>query len=227
MNRALRILTSSLLLAAGVLTLSAQKKSTGRNPELDAMNNTELITSLDLGKNADLVRQFQIKEATRLINGPFNPKTTGANVETYRNKEVIIITIPADKLFAPNETQLSDKAATYLTPLKRFLKPGEEDVWRVLLVMHTDNTGSEAYTDRLSMQRVESVFVWLQDAGASTSYLFPSARGASDPLNVTPEGGVKGANDTMQKRAANRRLEIYLIPGKKMLESAKKGRIAY
>lgn len=228
MNKVLKITISSiLLLTAGAIDAFAQKRAVARDPELDAMTNVELITSLDLGKSADLVRQFQVKEATRLINGPYNPKTTGANVETYRNKEVIIITIPSDLLFAPNETQLSSGAQAYLAPLKRYLKPGEEDVWRVLLVMHTDNTGSEIYTDHLSLQRVESVFLWLQESGAATSYLFPTARGASDPLVTTAGNGLKTANDTMEKRKANRRLEIFLIPGKKMLESAKKGRIAY
>lgn len=31
----------------------------------------------------------------------------------------------------------------------------------------------------------------------------------------------------MTNRAKNRRLEVYLVPGKKMLEQAKKGRIVF
>ena len=35
------------------------------------------------------------------------------------------------------------------------------------------------------------------------------------------------ANTSMENRDANRRLEIYLMPGEKMVEQAKKGRIAF
>ncbi len=34
-------------------------------------------------------------------------------------------------------------------------------------------------------------------------------------------------NNSVENRADNRRLEIYLVPGKKMLEQAKKGRIVF
>lgn len=221
------LIISALCLLA-LPALAGNKNGTTRIAELDAMSNRELLTSVDLGKQADLVREFQKKEATRLINGSYNPKKTGANVETYRNKEVIIITIPSDKLFAPNDTELRSDVATYLQPLRRYMKPGVEDMYRVLLVMHTDNTGSEAYTDMLSLKRVDAVFRWLNAAGYNTTYVFPSASGASDPLTEAGTAQSVGeANDSMEKRAANRRLEIYLIPGKKMLDAAKKGQISY
>ena len=34
-------------------------------------------------------------------------------------------------------------------------------------------------------------------------------------------------NNSMSNREKNRRLEVYLVPGKKMLEMAKKGRIVF
>ena len=34
-------------------------------------------------------------------------------------------------------------------------------------------------------------------------------------------------NNTMNNRSKNRRLEIYLMPGRRMLEQAKKGRIVF
>ena len=34
-------------------------------------------------------------------------------------------------------------------------------------------------------------------------------------------------NNSMSNRERNRRLEVYLVPGKKMLEQAKKGRIVF
>lgn len=227
MKRVLKCLTLSLLLLFGVLSSEAAKKG-GRNPELDAMSDKELITSVDPGKYSELVSAFQTKEATRLFNSTYNPDKNGSNVETYRNKEVIIITIPTDKLFLPNETSLRKSASVFLTPLKRYMKENSEDMYRVLMVMHTDNTGSEAYTDRLSLERAESVFNWFAENGCDTNYLFMRARGASEPNAVSGsyEDIIK-ANDTYEKRSANRRLEIFLIPGKRMIEAAKTGRIAF
>ena len=90
-------------------------------------------------------------------------------------------------------------------------------MYRVLMVMHTDNTGSTSYTDSLSLERVESIYEYLDDMGVDTRYLFPTGAGSTDPL--VP-------NNTADGRARNRRLEIYLIPGTLMQDEAKKGRIA-
>lgn len=227
MKKVLKYLIISLLITLSFAEVDAAKRK-GRDPELDAMSNKELITSVETGKQADLIRAFQTKEATRLFNGSYNPKRTGANVETYRNKEVIIITIPTDKLFAPNATDLKIGADAMLTPLKRYMKAESEDMYRVLMVMHTDNTGSEAYTDRLSLERAEAVFNWFEANGCDTDLLFVRARGASEPNTLSGSiSDIIKANDTYEKRAANRRLEIYLIPGKRMVDAAKKGRISF
>lgn len=230
MKKVSRFLTINLVISLSFCFFfsSAATRKRERSPELDAMSDKELLTSVDAGKSSELVSAFQTKEATRLYNGPFNPKKTGANVETYRNKEVIIITIPTDKLFDPNATSLKRDADNLLIPLKRYMKSESKDMYRVLMVMHTDNSGSETYTDNLSLKRAESVFNWFEANGCDTDYLFMRARGASEP-NMT-SGTIEdiiGANDTYEKRAANRRLEIFLIPGKRMIEAAKKGRISF
>lgn len=185
--------------------------------ELDNMTKDELLLSLQLNKYASLIKKFQIKEATRLINDVYKPKESGCNIETMRGGEVIIITIPSDLLFLPNEIELSGDYDKFLSPIKRYLK--KPDFYRVLLVMHTDNTGSETYTDNLSLDRVDSIFEWFESQQCDTTYLFPTASGASEPLL-----GIK--NNSAINRANNRRLEIYLIPGEEMLRQAKSGRIA-
>lgn len=219
------LLISGLIIAypcynanARKITATTQQEET-RVKELDDMTNDELLASVDLGKNAELVKKFQFNEAVRLINEKYNSKINGCNVETMRNGEVIIITIPSSLLFMPNDTTLRSDASEWLSPLKRYMKTDRPDMYRVLLNMHTDNTGSDEYTDQLSLQRVESVFGWFADNGSDTRYIFPSASGCTDPLP-----GV--SNNTMENRARNRRLEVYLIPGRLMLEAAKKGRIA-
>ena len=185
--------------------------------ELDEMTKEELLFSLALGKQAPLIKKFQEKEATRLLNNNYNPKKNGCNIETMRSGEVIIITIPTDLLFLPNEKTLIDDCDNFLSPIQRYLKT--PDFYRVLLVMHTDDTGSETYTDELSLDRVDAVFDWFETHNTNTTYLFPTASGASEPLFGTK-------NNTVKNRAKNRRLEIYLIPGEEMLRQAKLGRIA-
>lgn len=214
----MRRLSISLTISLAALVCSAAKpENNGRIAALDALSNEELIMSVPLKGQADLVRAFQEKEATRLIRGTYAPAKSGGNVETYRDKEVIIITVPAARLFGANSTELLEDASVWLDPLKRYLDPTRPDMYRVLLVMHTDNTGSTSYTDNLSLERVEAVYEYLDDLGVDTRYLFPTAAGATDPIHP---------NDTVDGRAANRRLEIYLIPGTRMQDEAKKGRIA-
>ena len=91
-------------------------------------------------------------------------------------------------------------------------------MFRVMLVMHTDNTGSEEYREQITIDRVESLFEWFEEAGCDTKYLFSYA--LADEMPLKP-------NDSMENRRANRRLEVYLVPGKKMVEEALKGRIAF
>lgn len=196
-----------------------RKETTEANSRIEALDELEFIDmlySVDVGKNSDLIQKFQTKEGkNRLLNGKYNPKGE-CSVEAFRNKEVLLVTIPAHLLFAPNMTELKSNASEYLAPIKRYLK--DPDMYRVLLVMHTDNTGSEEYRDQLTADRVNSVFDWFDNSGIDTKYLFSYALGDSMPLKP---------NDSIDNRKKNRRLEIYLMPGKKMVEQAQKGRIAF
>ena len=188
-----------------------------RDENLDDMSFIEMINSVPLDeKSAALIRKFQEREGrNRLHTRDYNSKN-GSSVETFRNKEVLLVTIPASKLFGPNETELRHGADAMLAPLKRYLK--DPDMYRVLMVMHTDNTGSEKYRDYITEERAASVFDWFASQGVETKYLFPYAMGDEMPLV---------RNNSMENRDKNRRLEVYLMPGKKMLDLAKKGRIVF
>lgn len=203
----------SIVLLSGIISISAQEN-------LEDMTFAQMIKSVDLSKEhkaADLIRKFQDLEARqKLMNGPLSPKQGKCNIESYRKKEVILVTIPASELFAPNSTELSEGASKYLNPLKRYMK--EPDMFRVLLVMHTDNTGSTQYRDNITADRVDAVTSWFEDQGVDTSFTFSYAFGDEAPL--VP-------NTSIENRDKNRRLEVYLMPGAKMLEDAKKGKIDF
>lgn len=213
------ILVFSALLILGNFVVEGKNPDNNtedRIAELDDMDFIEMLNSVETGTGSALIQKFQAKEGkNRLLNGKYNPSGE-CKVEAFRNKEVLLVTIPAHLLFDPNETELKNGAQDYLIPIKRYLK--DPDMFRVMLVMHTDNTGSEEYRDRLTVERVNSVFDWFEDSGVNTKYLFSYALGDEMPLKP---------NDSMENRRQNRRLEIYLVPGKKMVEQAQKGRIAF
>lgn len=215
-------LTVIVLLSSSVLSVGASSPKKpdvteeGRIEELDRMDFIEMLNSVDVKNTSELIQKFQTKEGkTRLLNGRYNPKSE-CTVEAFRNKEVLLVTIPAHLLFAPNMTELRKDAGDYLSPIRRYLK--DPDMYRVMLVMHTDNTGSEPYREQLTTDRVNAVFDWFEESGSDTRYLFSYSLGDDMPLRQ---------NDSMDNRDKNRRLEIYLLPGKKMVEQASKGRIAF
>lgn len=193
-----------------------EKEENARIQELDELDFIDMLNSVDTGLTSSLIQKFQAKEGkNKLLNGKYNPSGE-CTVEAFRNKEVLLITIPAHLLFAPNETELRDHAGEYLSPIRRYLK--DQDMFRVLLVMHTDNTGSEEYREQVTLERVNSVFDWFENSGSNTNYLFSYA--LADDMPLKP-------NNSMENRRGNRRLEIYLVPGTKMVEQAKSGRIAF
>lgn len=157
-------------------------------------------------KQADKIQDFQLDMAVAF-------KKSNYDVEIMRDDEVIVITIPASQLFDANDTVLSKIGEERLKPFLRMIKnPG---FYKMLLVMHSDNTGSEMYTLNLTRQRVNAIFDWFDEYG-SVDYVVPYALGDTDPIVD---------NNSVENRKRNRRLEIYLVPEKTMLQQAKKGTI--
>ena len=158
-------------------------------------------------KQADKIQDFQSDMAVAF-------KRSNYEVEIMRDDEVIVVTIPASQLFDANDTVLNSVGQALLKPFLRMLKnPG---FYKMLLVMHSDNTGSSQYTLNLTRQRVNAVFDWFEENG-SVDYVVPYALGETDPI---------ADNNSVENRKNNRRLEIYLVPEKTMIQQAKKGVIS-
>ena len=157
-------------------------------------------------KQADRVQDYQYEMAVAFKKANFD-------VEVMRDDEVIVVTIPASQLFDANDTVLNKLGEAQLKPfLSMLTNPG---FYKMLLVMHSDNTGSSAYTLNLTRQRVNAIFDWFEENG-SVDYVVPYALGETDPIVD---------NNSVESRKTNRRLEIFLIPEQTMLQQAKKGRI--
>lgn len=155
-------------------------------------------------KQADKIQDFQYDMAVAF-------KRSNYEVEVMREGEVIVVTLPASLLFEPNDTVLTTLGESQLKPFLRMIKnPG---FYKLLLVMHSDNTGSSEYTLNLTRQRVNVIFDWFDENG-SVDYVVPYALGETDPIVD---------NNSVENRKRNRRLEIYLVPEKTMIQQAKKG----
>ena len=200
-------ITSILRLLLLVTTLACYLQGNAKKIDIyERSLDQNLATPEIKNKLKDAVQDFQYKQAVELIKQNYE-------VELTRDNEVIIVTIPAERLFASNDTVLAATGPAALKPMLRYLKnPG---FYKLLLVMHSDDTGSKAYTVRLTRSRVNAVYDWF-DANGDVDYIVPYALGSNDPLN---------ANDSMEKRRKNRRLEIYIVPNDVMLEQAKRGAI--
>ena len=164
-------------------------------------------------KQADRIQELQYDMAIAF-------KKSNYAVEVMRDDEVIVITIPASQLFDPNDTVVNSVGEALLKPFLRMLKnPG---FYKMLLVMHSDNTGSPVYTLNLTRQRVNAIYDWFDENG-SVDYVVPYALGDTDP--VVDENNNIVENNSVENRKRNRRLEIYLVPEKTMLQQARKGTI--
>lgn len=129
------------------------------------------------------------------------------NVEMMRDDEVVIVTIPSDRLFLPNDTLLTPEATSILAPLVAEVTP-DPLRYKLLYTVHTDNTGSEFYNNLLSQQRNNSIYDWLLPQVSDELIIIPYEMGDTDPVE---------SNDSRLGRAANRRIEFYFVPGPSLI----------
>ena len=203
----------NLIIAMAVATLAvcsfsadAKEKTKKQNIDIYDLSIADNIAMPELEKQAETIKKFQYNQAIAL-------QKNKQNVEMTRDGEVIIITIPAGQLFAPNDTVLSDMGKKSIEPFLGYLK--NEGLYKMLLVMHHDNTGSDRYILNLTKARVNAIYDWISK-NASVEYVVPYALGSIEPLVE---------NNSVANRKFNRRLEIYLVPEVGMIKAAKKKNI--
>lgn len=135
----------------------------------------------------------------------------GYNVELERNGEVIVITIPTSELFLPNDTVLRKSAYEKLNTLTAYLKA--KDRFKMILAMHSDNTGSMSYKEQLTEQRLHSVEDFLTDHSNYPALIVGYAMADDEPLVD---------NNSRRNRELNRRLEIFIVPSDMLIDKLKK-----
>ncbi|MGJ3448872.1 OmpA family protein, partial [Enterobacter sp. PTB] len=122
------------------------------------------------------------------------PRTPATPAQTIR--------LDSLSLFAPGQSTLRPGSTKVLVNALVGIKakPG----WLIVVSGHTDNTGSPRLNQTLSLKRAEAVRDWMRDTGGVPESCFAvQGYGATRPLQT---------NDTTAGRAANRRVEIRLVP---------------
>lgn len=169
-----------------------------------------LATPVVGAKEKPAIRKNILKVANSL-KGKFT-------VDLMREDEVFVVSIPAEDLFLPNDTLLNSGASRILSGLTAILADPME--YKIVLAMHTDDTGSETYREYLSTARLNSVYDWFMneiDSGRlnERQLIIPFAMGGLMPVQP---------NDTRSHRNENRRLEVYFIPGPSLIKAAHNAR---
>lgn len=215
----MKIRYSNLLIAAVALivtTVASMSAAEFIDPYKDYDESKALDMEIEENLATPPVQLADKEPVKRYMKALAQRLSSKYKVELMRNGEVIVITIPTDRLFLPNDTLLSKEAPGQLRPLLPLFNT--PDMFKLVYAVHTDDTGSESYTDELSSARSQSIYAWLMDEGHINPELFiiNYDMGATRPMY---------SNDTRVNRAQNRRLELFLVPGPKLITMAHQGKI--
>jgi outer membrane protein OmpA-like peptidoglycan-associated protein len=128
-------------------------------------------------------------------------QTAGTGVNVVREGDNLVLDMPSELTFAvgsaniePNFRATLDKVASTL---------GQYEKTYVDVMGHTDSTGSDDFNQSLSERRASSVAGYLGSRGVQQARLATKGYGESQPV---------ASNTTEEGRAANRRVEIRLVP---------------
>jgi outer membrane protein OmpA-like peptidoglycan-associated protein len=123
---------------------------------------------------------------------------TGVQVtQTADNR--LELNAPTDISFAVNSAQIQPQLRPVLDQFAAGLD-GQRGL-EIMIVGHTDATGTDAINDPLSLARADSVRSYLMGRGINPALIRTEGRGSHQPI---------ASNDTAEGRARNRRVEIYL-----------------
>lgn len=137
---------------------------------------------------------------------------SNVQIETVTDQndlQAIKITFPDGILFATGKSNLSTAAISELAKFSVSLSQNPDT--DVTIYGHTDNTGSRAINEKLSMERAMAVENYLVGQGLSRSRFTAEGLAYDSPV---------ADNSTVDGRAKNRRVEIFLTASEKMIQEA-------
>jgi outer membrane protein OmpA-like peptidoglycan-associated protein len=136
----------------------------------------------------------------------------GKSAEVERVGESILVTFDSGIMFDVDSYALKASTRANLDKMAETMK--QYDKTEIIVMGHTDNTGTDEYNQKLSENRAASVSRFLQQNGVISKRLTNKGFGENKPV---------ASNNTISGRQQNRRVEIAIVASKALIESAKKG----
>ncbi len=133
--------------------------------------------------------------------GPTQVLKNGVCVDLPKSEKV---SFAADALFDFNKSVLKPEGKAKLDDLAS--KMGSINLEVIIAVGHTDSVGSDAYNQKLSIRRAESVKAYLVNKGIEANRVYTEGKGEKVPV---------ADNKTDAGRAKNRRVEIEVVGTRK------------
>ena len=205
---------------------------------MSACNNTAKGTGIGAGAGAVLgavVGKLAGNTAVGAAVGTAVGATTGAIIgkhmdkvkaqaEAVKNAQVeeitdanglqgVKVTFDSGILFATNSSTLSAASKNSLNEFAKVLKNNSD--CDIAIFGHTDNTGTDAINNPLSVKRAQAVETYLKGQGVGSAQIKSvDGQGSTNPV---------ADNSTAEGRKQNRRVEVYMYASQNMIKAAENG----
>lgn len=158
---------------------------------------TEKIVGAGIGAVAGAGVGYYMDEQERKLR----QQTAGTGVNVIRDGDNLVLDMPSGITFGVDSSTVQPAFQDTLDRVASTLTQYEKTY--VDVMGHTDSTGSDAYNQSLSERRASAVAGYLTSRGVQSARLATRGYGESQP---------KASNLDEAGRAANRRVEIRLVP---------------
>ena len=156
-----------------------------------------------IGKKMD-----KVKAQAQAVQNAQVESVTDAN-----GLQAVKVTFDSGILFATNKADLNAASKSSLSQFANVLK-GNADC-DVAIYGHTDNTGSDAINNPLSVKRAQAVQSYLLGQGVNAVQIRSvEGQGSANPV---------ADNSTAEGRKQNRRVEVFMYASQAMIQAAEAG----
>ena len=138
------------------------------------------------------------------VAAPVAAKAAPAPAATQPAPAAAKVTYAADAFFDFDKSVLKPAGKAKLDDLVGKVKGINLEV--IIAVGHTDSVGTDAYNQKLSVRRAESVKAYLVSKGIEKNRIYTEGKGEKQPV---------ADNKTKEGRAKNRRVEIEVVGTRK------------
>ncbi len=210
-TKAIALMTASALALAGCANLSETQQRTAIGTGAGALAGAALGSAVGgsgvatrnmavLGAAAGGIGTYIWSQRMEQQKQAMQQATQGTGVQVTQTADnQLKLNVPSDVSFDTNSAQIKPNLAPVLDRFAQTLNANPGSTVRI--VGHTDNTGTDAINDPLSVNRAASVRQYLAARGVDPARVTIDGRGSHEPM---------ADNASAQGRAMNRRVEIFV-----------------